>query len=235
MSGGQRVRLFTAFAAGACVLTLAAPFAAWLVATGDPLVYFSHSAPAGQAPYVFSKLFGLLTIVLMWLQAMSALAKDSPALRGFMRLKGSHHALLGAAVLASAVSHVALFIVASTLRTQHIAFDLLLPTSAHGFYRTFIGVGAVAFWLLLFVVFAGWRRYRGHARWRWVHRLAFVVFGLAFLHGITVGSETRFGLMKYVYAFMGLSLTAALLSRLWEHARRPALANGIGHAAASRE
>lgn len=224
-----------ALAFTACALTLAMPFASWLIATGNPFAYLSHAAPAGQALYVMSKLFGLVTIVLLWLQAMSALAKNTPALQGFLRIRGAHHALLGLAVLASASLHAALFIGASTLRTHHVALDLLVPTFSHGFYRTFVSVGAIAFWLLLIVVLAGWRRFAGYARWRWVHRLAFAVFGLGFLHGIVVGSETRFGLMKYVYAFVGLSVAAALLSLLWVGVRRFAVAKGIAHVSPARD
>ena len=235
MSRSYSARLFRAFAVAACVLTLVMPIATWLVATGDPFAYLAHSAPAGQELYVLSKLFGLLTIVLLWLQVMSALAKDAPALHGFVRMRGSRHALLGCGVLATALLHAGLFMGASTLRTGHVALGLLVPTFEHGFYRTFVSVGAVALWLLLVVVFAGWRRSAGHARWRWLHRLAFVGFGLGFLHGITVGSETRFGAMMYVYAFVGLSVLAAVVSRLWVSLKRPALAKGIAHVSPARE
>jgi predicted ferric reductase len=213
-------------ALGLCAITLAMPVVTWLVSTDGVVAYLSHSLPAGQSAYVFSKLLGLLAIVLLWLQIMAALAKRSPVLQGFVRLSGAAHALLGAMTLATIVTHAVLFIVASSMRTKHAAFDLLLPTFTHGYYRTFVSLGVIGFWISLMVVLAGCWRTSGHRAWRWVHKLAFAVFAAGFLHGISIGSETRFGLMMYVYAFMGLSLCAASLSLLWSGLRRPSILAG---------
>lgn len=222
-----------------CAVTLAMPFVVWLGSTGNLFAYFTRAVPPGQALYVLSKLFGLLAIVMFWFQCMAALAKDTPVLRGFFRLDRSHHALLGAATFATALTHLILFVVASSFRTKHAAFNLLWPQFDQGFYRAYVSLGAMAFWLLVIAVFAGWRRLRGGLPWRWLHRLGFVVFALAFLHGISVGSETRFGVMKYVYAFVGLSLGTAVISRMWVAAQRfrqrSGLVEGSAHARTTRE
>lgn len=235
MIGTRWSRILRVLAPALCAISLVIPLITWFIATGNPIQYFSHSLPPGQALYIFSKLFGLATIVLLWLQIMAALAKHSPVLHGFVRLTGSKHALLGIATFAAACTHAFLFIAATSLRTQHAAFELLVPTFTHGFFRTFVSLGVIAFWALLIVLFAGWRRSLGRVQWRWMHRLALLVFAAGFVHGITVGSETRFGLMTYVYAFMGLSVCTAALSCVLVSARRPRVAQGGAHAAAARD
>ena len=200
-----------------CVVTFIMPFAVWYASTGNPTAYFTAIVPPGQTLFVFSKLLALLAIVMMWFQAMSALAKDTPALHGFPVLRTPQHMAFGIATFAIVLAHVSLFVIASTLRTQHAAWNLLLPTFDQGYYRIMLGLGAIAFWFLVLSVVAGGLRRRGLRIARWMHRTVFIVFALAFLHGISVGSETRFGLMKYVYAFMGLSLGTAVVSRVWLH------------------
>lgn len=204
-----------------CAITAAMAVAVWVDSTGNPNAYFSATVPPGQTLYVFSKLAALLGIVMLWFQAMAALAKVTPVLRGFPILRGRLHVLFGVATFVIILMHLALFVTASTIRTKHAALDLLLPTFSHGYYRTMVGIGAIAFWALVLAVFAGWRRLRGGRFAHWLHRLVFAVFTLAFVHGLTVGSETRFGLMKYVYAFIALSLGTAVLSRGWHLLRRP--------------
>lgn len=202
-----------------CAITFAMAVVVWLDATGNPVAYFAGTVPPGQTLYVFSKLCALLGVVMLWFQAMSTLARSTPALMGFPILDRRSHAIFGLATFALLLTHLMLFIAASSIRTGHTAFDLLLPTFEHGYYRAMVGLGAIAAWLLAAAMFAGWRRLRGSKAATWFHRIAFAAMGLGLVHGMTVGSETRFGLMKYVYAFMCLSLGSALVSWIWQSAR----------------
>lgn len=218
-----------------CLITFVMPLGVWLASAGNPLAYFSAAVPPGQTFYVFSKLFGLLAIVMLWFQGMAALAKNAPVLRGFPRLSRRAHVALGVASVTAVVLHVSWFVIASSIRTQHVALDLLLPTFSHGHYRMMVGVGAIAFWLLALALLGGWRRLKGSQGARWLHRLVLGAMCAGFVHGMTVGSETRFGLMTYVYAFIGLSLGTALTSWTWHALRRPrrAIAEGPTVLAAS--
>lgn len=217
----RRWRFRRSLSWGICALTFLIPPLTWLISSGDPLAYFTHHVPPGQAIFVGSKLCALLALSLFWLQGMTALSRLSPALQGFFQFTRRQHVLLGCTTSLFVLLHLGSFVLASTLRTKHSALDLLIPTFAHGFYRAMVSLGAIAFWLLLVVIVAGALRLQGGAAWRWVHRIVFAVFALGFVHGIAIGSETRFGLMKYVYAFMGLSIGTALCSWMWswmEHA-----------------
>lgn len=196
-------------------MTLLIPPVAWLMSSGDPLAYFTHHVPPGQLLFVASKLCALMALVLFWLQCMMALSRIAPALHGFFQLSRRQHIVLGCTTALMVVLHVGLFVTASTLRTKASALDMLVPTFTHGYYRSNIGLGAIAFWVLFVGMLGGTLRlWRGTA-WRWVHRAVFVVFTLGFLHGVAIGSETRFGLMKYIYAFVGLSIGTVVCSWVW--------------------
>jgi predicted ferric reductase len=237
MSEQSRTSLLRRILAPAvCAVTFAMAMIVWFDATGNPVAYFSSTVPPGQSLYVFSKLFALLGIVMLWFQAMATLARTAPVLSGFPVLTRRAHMFIGMATLALILSHLLLFIAASTVRTGHAAFNLLLPTFEHGYYRMMVGLGAISVWLLVFAILAGWRRLTGGKMAKWLHRIVFVAMSIGFVHGMTVGSETRFGLMKYVYAFMGLSLGSAVVSWCWHSVRRtrmagatpPMIATGTG-------
>lgn len=195
-----------------CVVTLLIPALVWLISTGSPLAYLTQYVPPGQTLFAISKLCALLAFALFWLQCMTALARFAPALKGFFHLSRPQHALLGTTTFLLVAAHLGLFIAASSLRTGHVALVLLLPQFDKSFYNTYIAFGALAFWLLVLAVIAGIFRARGGLQWRWIHRAVFGVFALALLHGTAIGSETRFGLMRYVYVFIGLSVATAACS-----------------------
>ena len=163
-----------------CVVTLLIPVAVWLISTHGPIPYFTHYVPPGQRFYIVSKLCALLALTLFWFQCMTALARFSPALRGFFSLPRSQHVLLGVTTFVMTLAHVGMFITASTLRTGRLALPLLVPKFDQGFYTAFVSVGAIAVWLLLMVVIAGAMRVRGHTWARWIHRISFMVFGLGY-------------------------------------------------------
>jgi hypothetical protein len=202
-------------ALGACAVTLFIPVLVWLASTGAPQAYLTHRVPPGQTLFVASKLCALLALTLFWLQCMTALARYSPALQGLMRLTRIQHIVLGSTAAGMIAAHVALFMAASAMRTGHAAFNVLIPHFNLGYYSAHLGYGAMALWLLVLAVIAGALRMSGRARWRWPHRAVFMVFVLAMIHGASIGTETRYGLMKYVYAFIALSMAAAVCSWAW--------------------
>jgi DMSO/TMAO reductase YedYZ heme-binding membrane subunit len=203
-----------------CAITILMPLAIWWQSIGGLQAYLQHSVPPGQIAYVFSKLFALLAIVLCWFQVMAALAKrDTPVLRGFPLLGTRTHVALGVATFVVVSIHLGLFVLASTQRTQHLALNLLVPSFDEGFFRTMVSLGAIAFWLLLVAVVAGRQRLARRRGWVWMHRVVFIALALGFAHGMMIGSESRYGAMKYVYAFVGLSIGAALASQLYQRLR----------------
>lgn len=204
-----------------CVVAavLVAPIVTWRRSVGDPAVYFTHALPPGQSIFIFAKLAGLLAIGLFWAQALLAMAPRVPLFRGFPALNRRAHIMLGAATAFLVAAHVGLFIVASSLRKKVVALDLLLPNLNHGYYFLFITFGAFALYLLVIALFAGWRTHRGGRAWKKAHMLWIGVFALALLHSIGIGSETRYGVLRYVFLFTGSSMTLLVIARAWSAIR----------------
>lgn len=198
------------------ILMCCAPLIVWMASVNDPMSYVRlNGLPPGQQLYLVAKLSGLFAFFLFWLQCMLALARYAPIVPSFPVSDFRLHRRLGVATALLILAHVALFIVAASLRTGHVAWDLLLPNFTHGYYKLNVGLGAIAFWLVCFTVFAGWSVARGKSRWKAVHRLWPVVFGLAFLHAFAIGTESRFGAMRYLMIFIVVSLGIAGISRLF--------------------
>ncbi|MFZ5637052.1 MAG: hypothetical protein ACOY82_10780 [Pseudomonadota bacterium] len=197
-------------------LVCLSPLLVWSLTVPDPARYLRmEGVPPGQSLYVVAKLMGLCALCLFWLQCILALARRAPVFRGCPSSDHRLHVRLGLTILVLILLHVGLFVVAASLRTGHAAWDLLLPSVGHGFYRTSVGLGAVALWLCLLAIYAGRRVARGERRWAPVHRLWPLVFGLVFLHAIAIGTESRYGGTRDVVLFMAVSLTIAGLWRVW--------------------
>jgi DMSO/TMAO reductase YedYZ heme-binding membrane subunit len=192
------------------VLICCAPLIVWMASVNDPMSYFRYDGlPPGQQLYLVAKLTGLFSFFLFWLQCILALARYAPIAPGCPVSDFRLHKRLGIATALLILAHVVCFIVAASLRTGHVSWDLLLPSFTHGYYKWYLGLGAIAFWIVCLTIFAGWRVARGQRRWKAVHRLWPAVFGLAFLHAFAIGTESRFGAMRYLVIFIVLSLAVA--------------------------
>jgi DMSO/TMAO reductase YedYZ heme-binding membrane subunit len=200
-----------------------APLIVWLASVQHPLSYVRFGGmPPGQQLYLVAKLAGLLAFCLFWTQCVLALARHAPMLPGFPASDLRLHRRLGFTTAGLILVHVGCFLVATSMRTGHPAWDLLLPVFDQGFYKFSIGLGVVAFWLVCVTVFAGWRTSRGGRRWKAIHLLWPAVFGLAFWHAFTIGTESRFGGMRYLVLALVASLTVAAMARWFRSRRRPA-------------
>lgn len=195
------------------VAVLVAPVVVWSISVGNPLDYVVHTLPPGQALYVVAKFAGLLALSAFWVQCLLALARRTPALRGIPPVSLKFHRRLGSATLVLVLAHVGLFFVAASMRAGAPAWNLLWPSFGHGYYNAFVSLGLIALWCLLLAAYAGWQVSKGKSGWKMVHMLWFVVFSLVFLHAYAIGSESRFGAMRYVLLFVATSLIAASWSR----------------------
>lgn len=110
--------------------------------------------------------------------------------------------------------HALLFVLAASLRTGKPALALLLPLPGQGYYGLHLSFGAMALWLLALGMMAGLARARTSRGWRWVHLAWLPALVLISLHGLGIGNETRFGLLRYLYPSMALSLVTVALMRL---------------------
>lgn len=191
-----------------------APVVVWAISTGDPLVYLRYEMPPGQSPYVLSKLIGLLALSIFWLQWMIGFLRRVDWIALPVRRAHATHRHLGLLVFGLVLVHVGLFVYAVSLRTEHFAWHVLVPSFSEGYYKQRIALGILALGLFPLAIVAGILRRRGRL-WQWVHRLWIVVFALIFVHAISIGTETRMGVLWYFYLFLAVTMTASLSLWAW--------------------
>lgn len=101
---------------------------------------------------------------------------------------------------------------------------LLVPGVAS--YRpVWVAFGTVALELLVAVALSNLLRKRlGHARWRRIHYLTFVVWAAATVHGIGTGTDSGSGWLRLLYAASIGSVAAAVAWRAGSRRFRPSSA-----------
>lgn len=192
----------------------------WLLSVGNPVDYLTYTVPPGQLLYILSKLVGLVAFGLFWLQCLFGLSSGTSAATYLPRLKRGGHRLLGFVIAGLVILHFLLFFAAASIRAEAPAWNLLLPNFSEGYYNFHVGLGVVSFWIMAIAIYAGWQSARGRRAWRSVHMLWPIVFGLAFWHAFGIGSESRLGMMRYVWLFIGTSLVIAGFYRVGDIWRR---------------
>jgi len=199
----------------ALVLAVLLPTLLWLSVVGDPRLYVDPSVPSGQLAYVLSKLAGLCALGLFALQLTLMVLRGTALEPAAGRWGKPAHRRLGLSVVALIVAHVALFIAAASLRSDHLATHLLLPRFESGFYDAMVSLGVLALYVVLVLVFAGalaWRRAGRQSRPRGAHRLlALASVPLIAFHSYAIGSETSTLPVMAFYALLG----AVALVGLW--------------------
>jgi DMSO/TMAO reductase YedYZ heme-binding membrane subunit len=113
----------------------------------------------------------------------------------------------------------------SLLGDHYIGYSLaqlLVPFASTAYRPLEVGLGQLAFYLMIPVSFSFYvRRWIGGRAWRAIHYLSFGLFGLALAHGVWSGSDSGAIWAQWAYAGSGLSLVALTYYRV-QVSRRPA-------------
>ncbi|WP_444894498.1 hypothetical protein ACJJIE_09995 [Microbulbifer sp. TRSA001] len=206
----------TAFKALALCFTLITPVVLWSDTTGSIADYFTYEIPKGQLAYILSKLFGLHSIFLLWLQVCLALANPLASRKIVTR---KVHIILGSMVCVTFLLHAGLFIAATSIRTGHSTLGNLIPTFSHGFYKTSVSIGAIAFWALIGSALAGTMRANRKLIAIWLHRLSLPGLILGLLHSILIGTEAGSVMIIATYCLMISSVITLALANYLKYMR----------------
>jgi hypothetical protein len=92
--------------------------------------------------------------------------------------------------------------------------EVLVPLMSH--YRpAWMALGIVAAYLLIALYLTEYLRpLIGYRAWRTLHYVTFLAFGMALVHGITTGSDTRTTVGTLIYVGTGVSVLGMLAIRL---------------------
>jgi predicted ferric reductase len=112
----------------------------------------------------------------------------------------------------------------SLLGDHYIGYSLtqiLVPFSNAAYQPFWVGLGQVAFYLMIPVTFSFYlRRWIGGRAWRVIHYLSFATFALALAHGIWSGSDSGATWAQWAYLASGISLVVLTIFRI-QVSRKP--------------
>jgi DMSO/TMAO reductase YedYZ heme-binding membrane subunit len=122
------------------------------------------------------------------------------------------HRLLSLAATGLIVLHVATVLADGYLPFRPL--DVVVPFQAP--YRSLtVGLGTLAFdTVLVVLLLVAFRRRLGYARWRRTHRLAYVVWGLAVVHGLGSGTDTSAWWMRGTTALCVAAVAGGIACRI---------------------
>lgn len=200
-------------------LVLIIPAVQWLTSVSDPVLLLKSQLPPGQWLYLFSKLVAQYAFLLLTIQ----LALGLSLANNNKRFSSSHvnlHRNIGLSVLLAVLSHASLFIGGVWLRSGHFPLAVITIHFDKGYYNTFVSIGVVAACLLICVTILGVARKRIPNVFAYLHRLAWLVWGLGFWHSIAIGTETNstavWSWLYYLAACIVLALFAFRLFRMMQ-------------------
>lgn len=176
---------------------------------------FTSPKPPGQTLFMLVRLSGLYSIYLLVIQIVLGLNKARNGAFFGYRWSAGEHIILGVICACSIAIHISLFIVAGAIRTETFSLAGLIPVFDQGYYKQRLGFGALSMWLLGITIFSGIVRLKYSVKSaRWLHKSALLVFLLAMLHSLSIGSDTRSFIVISFYGVLVLIVSLSLMSYL---------------------
>lgn len=141
--------------------------------------------------WILGRVTGLTAAAALAISLLTGLALRSAVLDWLAtnRALRSTHEFTAILWIPLGLSHLLLLVLDSSVKTPIRLVDLVVPFRVS--YGTFaIGLGTLAFDILVLVAVTGWLRRQIHPyAWRWIHRLSYLACGMVFLHALLGGSD----------------------------------------------
>jgi hypothetical protein len=191
-----------------------------LVAIGLAVAGFIFGVGAGskagetQSFWYLSRSAGLVAYLLLWGSVVWGLLLS--ARPGGRRLRPpalfDAHQFLSNTALGFAFFHALVL-----LGDRYTSFPLsaILAPFAGTYKPMLVALGQIALWLSLFLSLSFLIRRRiGQRRWRAFHYASFVVFWMALLHSVAMGSDTNLLWVRWMYIGTGASVALLTVYRI---------------------
>jgi nitrite reductase/ring-hydroxylating ferredoxin subunit/DMSO/TMAO reductase YedYZ heme-binding membrane subunit len=154
-------------------------------------------------------LLGLYAFVLLWVQII--IGSQMSWLRTIFPLIETFHRFQGVVILCLALCHPLLLLLSTGIR-QYLAYSYVSPEQ-----RVFAIIGQLQLFLLLLTVSTAllMRHPLLRERWRRIHYLNYLIFGLVLVHSWNLGSDLAVNfLLKTLWCGLGATAVISLLFRL---------------------
>ena len=204
--------------AGSAAIALGVLFAFVFLPAWGPGLLSSMAGVAPKAYWYLSRGSGLVAYGLLWFSmALGTLITNKMA-----RLWPGGPAAFDLHEYASLLGMVfAIFHGLILLGDHFINFQpvqILLPFSTTSYRPLWVGVGQLAFYLLVIVNLSFYvRKAIGSRTWRTIHYLSYLTFGMALVHGVLSGSDSSAGWAVWMYWLSAASLLFLLVYRITMH------------------
>jgi methionine sulfoxide reductase heme-binding subunit len=172
------------------------------------------------SPYLWYSSRATGTVSMVLLSASTAIGLLTSARSGSRSVPRFAVAGLHRAISLLAVVFVAVHVLTAVTDTYvAVGWWAAVVPFVSGYSPAWIGLGAVAFDLMIAVTVTSLLRHRISAgAWRAVHWLSYICFPIAIAHGIGVGTDLRFAWMDIV---TGACLAAVVTALAWRMYARP--------------
>ena len=205
------VALMTLFAVAVGTASAAFALTSWLPGLSQSL--------GGTNPTAFwylARSGGIVAYVLLWMSIAFGLIITNKFARvwpGGPTAMDLHQftALLG---FAFAIFHG--LILMGDQYIKYSLFQILIPFASVNYQPIWVGLGQIAFYLMVPVTFSFYFRKRlGYAMWRSIHFGSFAVYSLITVHGLLAGSDSTNPAMLALYAVTGAFVYFFTLYRIF--------------------
>ena len=194
----------------ALLMIVTLPAMIWYQQTGDISLYFTDAVPAGQLPYVLSKLAGMYALLFIALQIIMSLVARLKLMK--LRCLRMSHPILGTLVVLLGVAHALLFFTAVSLRQGDPAWGLLFP-DFRDFYHTHLSLGLFGLWILIAVMISGVARHINRSHFaKMLHRGYWLSIVLVYIHALAIGTESQSRAGLALYSTLGGVVLMMLLA-----------------------
>lgn len=171
-----------------------------------------------QSFWYLSRSAGLVAYLLLWGSVVWGLLLSA---RPGRRLRPSAlfdaHQFLSNAALGFAFFHALVLI-----GDRYASFPLaaILAPFAGTYKPALVALGQISLWLSLFLSLSFLiRRKIGQRAWRSFHYVSFVVYWMALLHSVAIGSDTNLLWVKWMYAGTGAAVAGLTVYRMLRTSR----------------
>ncbi|MBI5030234.1 MAG: ferric reductase-like transmembrane domain-containing protein [Chloroflexi bacterium] len=107
------------------------------------------------------------------------------------------------------------FILLGDHYVKYTLAQILIPFASSNYQPIWVGMGQLAFYLLIPVTFSFYmRRSLGAEAWRLVHAASFFAFAMITIHGLLAGSDSKNLMVLSMYAVTGASVVFLTIYRM---------------------
>ncbi|MFC1730783.1 ferric reductase-like transmembrane domain-containing protein [candidate division KSB1 bacterium] len=166
-------------------------------------------------PWYFSRASGIVAYLLLFFLIISGIGIKTTASYRLISPTTAWitHRYLGITLAFSIFVHIISLLFDDFL--QFTLLELLIPFESH-FESTYVALGIVGFYIFLAIIITSLFFMQKIPRtWRALHYLTYPTFGLIFLHGVLIGTDTSTPIMQAVYWSTGIIASIMILYRIF--------------------